>query len=304
MYKNVIFFNPFHNGDIHVSRTIVSQIINKMKKDYPETNFFYSHPNSSELLLDIKDLKYDHDKHKDIENIRLSKKIIGDTVYISTWYGQQNGSQGNKFGCTFDCIYTLMNYNCKDIFKFSLSDISKNPVDFFPTIDYSYFLIEKARSWLDSHTEKKIFVANGLALSGQAINFSMTPIIKELSQKHKDKVFILSNYESEINEPNVFYSKDIIDKIGGSDLNENAYLTENCDVLVGRGSGVSTFALTKNNMFNRNFKMLFFCGLIPPKKGKFFLERIFNSILNYSCDVEVSNESDYYNVLNMIDSKI
>lgn len=48
--KKLVFYNHFHNGDIHVSRSFVNFIVSKLKSK--EIEFSYVHKNSKDLLSD------------------------------------------------------------------------------------------------------------------------------------------------------------------------------------------------------------------------------------------------------------
>lgn len=79
MPKRIVFFNCFHNGDIHVSRGFVRQIMNKIKQLEPDTTFGYTHKMSAELLSDIPDLTFDRDAFKDREDIKIQEVASGTT---------------------------------------------------------------------------------------------------------------------------------------------------------------------------------------------------------------------------------
>lgn len=291
MPKRVVFFNPFHNGDIHVSRGFVRQIIEKVKQIDPHTTFSYSHKMAADLLIDIQGLTYDPNGLRTIANEHVGVHTNGETIYINTWYGQQQFKYMNRHGVSFDSLYAAIDDSCKAIWNFSLNDISTDPSVFFPTIDYTKFHVREAASWLTHHPEKKIFVSNGHALSGQSHNFAITPLIENLASRHSDYTFILSNVEGrKLALPNVYYSGDII-KRSGCDLNENAYLSEQCDTIMGRASGAFAFAETQNNMFQRTCKFLCFSNLVPQKEGQFWLADLMQDKIKYSATITVTNES-------------
>jgi len=50
----LIFYNNYHNGDIHLSRNFVKDIIKKTNYD----KYSYIHNNSSTILKDINNLTY------------------------------------------------------------------------------------------------------------------------------------------------------------------------------------------------------------------------------------------------------
>jgi hypothetical protein len=284
----VIFFNHFHNGDIHVSRGFVRQIMKRL----PEVSFAYSHRNYAGLLADIPGLDYDPNACNIVRNEHVGLMRVGDTVYMNTWYAQQNHKYMNKYGITMDALYEAFDDHCRSLWGFSLQDISSDPSVFFPSIDYSNFHIKEAQIWLNQNPERKIFVSNGKALSGQADNFDMTAIINRVAVKHPSTIFILSNQESPVTAPNIIYSSSIIKKPSGSDLNENAFLSEHCDVIMGRASGAFAFAETYNNMLNRKCKFVCFSNLVPPAGGQFWFSSLLQNKIKYVSDVIVTNESN------------
>lgn len=289
--KKIVFFNYFHNGDIHASRELVRQVIDKVKQIDSDISFSYAHRNPGNLLDDIPGLVFEPHFLGQTGNEHSNLNRVGDTVFFNTWYAQQNFRYMNRYGVTFDSLYNAFDDSCKSLWNFSLQDISNEPSIFLPTIDYSKFQIENAKNWLLNNPGKKIFVSNGQALSGQAHNFPMSPLISDLAIKHPDKIFILSNQETNVNLPNVFQSKDIISK-NGCDLNENAFISEHCDVIVGRASGTFSFALTQNNMLKRNCTFLCFSNLVPPPNGKFWLSDLLKDRIQYAANIVVGDEND------------
>ncbi len=302
----IVFFNCYHNGDLHVSREFINKIVQRVSQLSPGVNtFVYSHRNSSNLLADIPNLGFDYnalnDRKTDYDNLFR----VGDSWYINTWYAQQHHKFMNKYGMTMDCLYAALDETCKTLWSFSLSEISTDMSSFFPKIDYSKFDTESCKSWLSQHSEKKIFVANGHALSGQAVNFAMTPIIIDLANKHQDKTFILTNREQNAALPsNVVYSSDIIGARTQSDLNENSFLSTHCDTIIGRSSGASTFAMVQENLFQRPTKILYFTNIVPNPPNKFWSDEIFRDKINFSADIICTNESSTEAVRNIIDTNI
>lgn len=258
----------------------------------PSVQFFYGHRNSSDILADIPGLVYDPMALPTIGNDHIGRVNIGNVTYINTWYGQQTFKFMNRHGISYDTLYAAMNDHCQAVWGFSLADISNDPSTFYPSIDYSAFYTQQAKAWLDAHPQPKVFISNGQALSGQSHNFAITPIIQNIAQKYPEKNFILSNLEHyRLSLPNVFYSNEIIQK-GRFDLNENAFLSEHCDSIMGRASGALAFATTYNNMFKRQCKMLCLTNIIPRKEGKFWLADLLEDKLQYSATVSATDESN------------
>ena len=302
--KRIIFFNHFHNGDLHVSRGFIRLIINKVKQLDLNTEFTYSHRNSTDVLSDIPDLKFDPHPISTMNEAHSNLSIINNATCINTWYGQQQYKYMNRYGLTMDCLYSALDDSCKDIWGFSLSDLTADFSTFFPCIDYTKFGIESIKNWLSTHLQKKIFVANGHALSDQATNFEMTSLIIKLAQTHTDKIFILSNKEIDIQLPNnVIYSSSIINK-QSFDLNENSFLSTHCDVIIGRNSGASTFAMTQENLFQSKKKIILFTNIVPHPTNKFWADEIFKNKISYSADIVCTNEQDVEVIYNIINDKI
>lgn len=299
----VILFNHWHNGDVHLSRGVVRQMIKKVEQIAPATEFIYSHHNPSNLLLDIPNLGFDPDL---VNTVDQHDNLVhrNDTVFINSWYNQQHSRYMSRYGVSFDSLYAAFDDTCQSLWNFSLSDISTDVRDFFPVIDYEAYEIERARQWLSLHLGKKILVENGPANSGQAINFAMAPLILQAAQRHPDYSFILSQRENNTFPPNVFYTSDIIGRLEGSDLNEISFLSNYCDVVIGRASGVFSFALTRANLFERRVKFLCFSNLVPNKSNKFWLSSLLQDRVEYKSQFTVSGTSDIWQVVNLLSNAL
>ena len=57
MIENLVFYNHWQNGDVHVSRAFIDFCIKNIKAK----NYLYIHPKSKELLKDIP--HFQHQKH-------------------------------------------------------------------------------------------------------------------------------------------------------------------------------------------------------------------------------------------------
>lgn len=298
---NVVFYNHFHNGDVHASRGFVRQIMSKVTG----LNFIYTHRNASNLLSDIPNLKYDAYPLSVLNNNHAGVIVNGNDIFINTWYGQQHFKYMNRYGITIDSLYAAFDEACRTLWNFSLSDIQSDPRLFFPSIDYSKFEIAHAKAWLDRCVGRKVYVETAQAQSGQAHNFAMTPAIVELAQKHPDITFILSNQEGNYSLPiNVAYSASIIQKSSGSDLNENSFLSTYCDIIVGRASGAFTFALTQENLFVRSPKFLCFSNLVPQPPNKWWMSELLRDKVNYNAQFIVEDVSTTDRAKQIIDSHL
>lgn len=288
----VVFFNFYHNGDVHVSRGIVRKIVEKVHQIDPTITFEYSHRNPPNLITDIPGLSYNRHAIDSLRSDHDNLIRIDDTVFINTWYAQQHFKYMNRYGITIDSLYAALDDSCKSLWNFSLSDISTDISSFFPSIEYSKYEIGESQKWLGAHPETKILVENCEALSGQATNFSMTPIIVDLARQHPTKTFILTGSDGvRILPSNVVLASNIIKKNTRSDLNEISFLSTHCQTIIGRASGPFTFTLTQENLFKRPTKYLCFTNL-TTSSNKYWIGSLFQNQINYSANIIVSNESN------------
>jgi hypothetical protein len=296
----VIFFNCFHNGDIHVSRGMVRLIINKVRQIDPNTTFEYAHKNPGNLLADINGLTYNtgglsyiRSEHDNL--IRPNH----DTVLINTWYARQHHKYMNQHGITLDSLYAALSDSCRQVWGFRLDDLTQDVREFFPIIDYGAFHLESARRWLSHHPERKVLVENGQALSGQADNFPMNPIINRLATEFPETTFILTHDDKSALLPNMVQSSRIIQKTERSDLNEISFLSTHCDLIIGRASGAFTFCLTQENMFHRSPAYLCFAN-IETSSGKYWIGDLLKERVNYSAQLSIDPEIRPDHVANTI----
>jgi hypothetical protein len=302
--KRVVFFNYFHNGDVHLSRGLVRQIISKVHQTDPTVQFAYGHKNDPTLLSDIPNLGFDPNALSIINNEHANLHVVGETVYINTWYGQQHHKYMNRYGgLTMDTLYDALSESCQSLWNFSLSDISADPTIFFPIIDYSKYNIEPVQKWLDQHSGKKILIENGPALSDQATNFSMAPIITQIATKHPNVSFILTSRENIDMPSNIFQSSNITNRSTKTDLNEISFLSTYCDMVIGRSSGVFAFTMTQQNLFERKITFLSFSNF-SFQPGKYWLGDLLKNKITYNSPILFHNESNPNEVLKIIERNL
>lgn len=269
-FNKIIFYNHYHNGDIHVSRSFVNNISKKIKL-ISNIDIFYSHKNSDYLLKDL-DIKYLPNYIQNFKSINRDM-LLDKTLSINTWYGSFNKMYLKEHFITFDCLYFLFDDICKDRFGFSLSDLG-HPKIFLPQIDYSYFDTKNIDKFFNNFKNtKKILIANCKCMSAQCKYFDMIPIVKKLSKIYPDYIFLVTNPEENRNIgncKNVFMTPNIIQKSNGCDLNENSYISTFCDVIIGRASGPYTFSIVSDNLYRDAIFLCFYNKNINLVKKNWF----------------------------------
>lgn len=233
------FYNNWHNGDIHNSRGLITHIMKHMGVDNIYT---YRHINGPKLLLDV-NVQYIN------EQVNTNELVFyrDGELYINTWIAcidEQGHQFCSRFGCNdignmhlLNCIYRLLK---KDI-------VVTDEWELVSDINYGKYINNNILNFVKSDT-KDILLCNGPVLSGQAHNFSFTPIIYQLSDRYPDCRFILTQKDDQINKNNVYYTTDIIRDVGSSDLNEISYISTKSNIIVGRASGPFIFAQTRSTL--------------------------------------------------------
>lgn len=303
--KNIVFYNHFHNGDLHVSRSFIREIMAKIGSS---CSFTYSHKNNSGLLSDLPKLKIDSNL---LSSLPVEKTFFrhNETVFLNTWYNSGQSKYMSRHGLTFDTLYDLFDDFCLNGLKellnlsFSLSDLHPQPNDFFAKIDFSKFDLSKIEKLLQTNKQKKVLISNGSSLSGQAENFSFSPVINSLANNHPETLFFCTQKGNDIHpKSNIIFTSDLIGK--QCDLNEIAYLSSFCELIIGRASGPWTFAFNYHNLFERKVKFLTFCNLTPKYSNKFWLGDKFAGHISFSSEVICSSSYETNSVLNLIEQNL
>lgn len=254
--KNIVFFNYLNRGDIFCSRPFVQELIENIN-----VNFYYAH-NWGEVIL--RDLNLKYIQLNNLSGITPQREwsnnsIQGETVYINTWIGKYFNKLKPRCGeCNLLSLYELMYCEIYEFINntFNLNLKLKDVINYFPSIDYSYFNTDKVNKFIKKNQSKKILLCNGPALSGQCeYNGDMSEIIINLANKYKHICFIITQ-NINCNLENVKCTSDIIQS-NGCDLNEISHLSTFCDIIVGRSSGPFTFSNVKENIFDN--KKTFLC---------------------------------------------
>lgn len=241
MYKNIIFYNHFGAGDIFESREFVKEISRQIKSE----NYFYAHGKNPRILLDLPFLKYItvDEECQSMTAVRENKEA--NSLLINTWIGRDGKYVLPGIGCTVEMLYKMY----EDMLGIKLRG---SPIDYIPSIDYSYYDISKITNFFNTeHTYKKyIYISNGNVQSCQAENFDFTPSILELSKRHPNFLFFVTQPIDNTSD-NVLDANSLVD-VQGFNLNEFSYLSTFCDVLIGRNSGPHVFSWVSQNCFDKS----------------------------------------------------
>jgi hypothetical protein len=279
----VCFFNFYHNGDLFHSKPFVREVIKHLGKE----KVMYAHYKDPTAIkdLDITLVRLEGIDHK----TKVLRPRDPDILFLNTWIG----SYFDKY--TGECT---LNFNMKmwtDIYEEINTAFGKKmklgPVEnYLPYVDYSKFDVKNVNAFLDGDSKKKILFCNGPAMSGQCeYNGDMGEIITPLAMANPHITFITTKI-TKIGMSNIIDTSEIIQS-DRCDLNEIAYLSKYCDLVIGRNSGPFCFASTGENLndpaktfyaFGHQESDCFTMGI--PKKSNYIFEKyvsgdqLYNSI--------------------------
>jgi hypothetical protein len=262
MYK-IVFFNHYHRGDIFTHREFIRHLTIQL----PNVEFLYLHFNHPKLTRDLGIPCIGTPNHLDHHTkfyIDEDKKIL----YVNTWGGCDASIMNKNKGLNLHSLYDQWH----EIFSFISNKLNQDifvyadKEDYLPTIDFTYFDVTQIDQYLQSTVGKKrVLICNGAPKSGQSFLYNMESFIKEAADNFPIIDFICTQ-KFEKTQSNILFTDDLIgdteavdkrapweDKtLNICDLPEISYLSEHCDLIVGKNSGPSTFCETHANYMNPN----------------------------------------------------
>jgi len=263
----IVFFNHYHRGDIFTNRGYVVAITESLRN----FKFGYLHFNHPKLTRDIS-IKYEGQPLNFGKKDRF--KFENGCLYINTWMGAYKKSMNKFGGLNMSAMHEQWSIIFAEINKtFGASlELSSNKMKYLPNIDPSFLNLKNIDVYLESSKEhKKVILCNGVPKSFQSFQYDMSSQINQLAEEYPLVHFICT---TKIQTPcsNVLFTDDIIKDTEEEskrapwedrtqnicDLLEISYLSEGCDLIVGKNSGPFCFCETGRNYTNPNKKFLSF----------------------------------------------
>lgn len=265
--SKIVFFNHYHRGDLITHKEFIRQL----QQELTDCSFEYMHFNHPKLTRDL-----DIPKVGEPTNLDPKSPFYQDegVLYINTWIGchwdlfcEHGGINMNSLWNSWNRILDTVNAYFNTSIK-----LREEKESYLPTIDFSRFNLKSVEEFLKfSGDRKRVLICNGAPKSGQSFNSDMKEFLEPLSEKFKNVDFICTQKFSTTNK-NIYFTDEVIldtdieDKrapwedreINNCDLQEISYLSENCDLIVGKNSGPFVFCETKNNYMNPKKKFLSF----------------------------------------------
>lgn len=256
MIHTICFFNHWHNGDVFSGKGYMQDIIRQL----PNMKFQHAQLNN---LKSMRDLKCEHihvdqlprEVHSQVRYIDLNG-----VMYINTWVGCYGnavipvGEQHANWRSLF-----VMWKHIMEMLQITMAPELKVPgaygqtdlVQYIPETDWSCYDIQPALKFLGQHNRLALF-CNGLVRSTQSHIGLMEDAIQELCHNFPDISFVCTSKFEHANVPNLYFTDDIFAGVQGGDINEIAYLSTRCEMIVGKNSGPFMFTHVKENILDPN----------------------------------------------------
>jgi hypothetical protein len=263
----IVFFNHYHRGDIFTNRGYVVAI----KESLPNFEFGYQHYNHPKLTRDIS-IRYEG------EPVAFNKKerfkFENDCLYINTWMGSYKKIMKKHGGLNMSAMHEQWSIIFEEINKtFNVNlKLSSKKVRYLPDIDPALLSLSNIKDYLDKNQKfKKIIICNGAPKSAQSFQYDMSQQINALADEFPEIHFICTTKISSTNK-NVLFTDDIIkdeeeeqkrapweDRVQNNcDLLEISYLSQYCNLIVGKNSGPFCFCETGKNYLDETKHFLSF----------------------------------------------
>lgn len=241
----IVFFNHYHRGDLHTSKEFVRQVMNEVRG----YEFEYYHNNPHKLLSDLKIPTTGSPDFLDKTKPILKK---GDAIYVNTWVGSQWDVFCKHGGINMNTLYEQWYklFNAINKLTGSSLQLHNNKESYLPFMDFSDLNLAGIDRYLKSSKDKKrILICNNIPNSSQSFQASMDEFILPAVLENPQIDFICTNKVAGSSD-NLLYTDDIIQSNDDCDLQEISYLSNYCNVIIGKNSGPFVFCETYYNYMN------------------------------------------------------
>lgn len=262
--NKICFFNHWHNGDIFACKKYIQNLIAQLKP-IKQFEFIIAHPKNQKLLLDL-EARYeqitDHYSDPDkpfyfipVQNNVKSVFVGGDTLYINTWIGAYievfAPGEHHANWINLNRMWNIIHHNVANLMGITIVS-GFNPTAFIPSTIWERYDIDYVKKFVEGR-KNIVLICNGVVTSSQS-SYShvhhMDNIINSLANLNPNTDFVCTS-RSNSHHKNIYFTDDIFNGVVGGDLNEIAYLSTFCDVIIGKNSGPYMFCHVRDNMFRK-----------------------------------------------------
>ncbi len=256
MIHTICFFNHWHNGDVFSGKGYMLDII----KQLPEMKFQHAQLNS---LKSMRDLPCEH-IHTDSLPPQVTHQVryidVNGVFYINTWvgcYGNAVIPQGEQHANWYSLhrmwshIMEVLHLNLTPNLQYPKFDDMDSIMRYIPESDWSAYDISPALSFAAQHN-RMVLVCNGKVRSTQSHIGLMQAELEALCHDFPDVAFVCTTKFEHPGWSNLYFTDDIFANVQDGDINEIAFLSTRCEMIIGKNSGPFMFCHVKENILDPN----------------------------------------------------
>lgn len=301
MINRVIFYHHWHFGDGFVTKEYIRFAIRRLSQ-LGIKDFKYTHPCGPKALADLETEYIPWEVGKNIIPSMMAKIVIHEgTLFINTWIGPyfsffkptQHHGNFETLSITWKCLFMVLENTLSLVFGKSGSpvinlitnsdnlDASERLLasEMLPKTNWTFYNTAYADNFLKDRKDVVLF-CNSLTASEQT-KYSgielLENVINYVASKNPNTTFVCTK-KILINNPNqnIFFTDDIFKGVIGGDLNEIAYLSTFCKMIIGKSSGPYTFCHVNENIMRDD--CTFYC--ITDRQSDCLLYNFFDAKCN------------------------
>jgi len=252
MINTICFYNHWHNGDVFSGKGYMQEIMRQLSR------FRFQHAQLNSLKS-MQDLPCEH-IHTDQLPPSVSPHVryldVDGVFYINTWVGAYGNAviPVGEHHANWPSLHTMWAHIMEAIHQLLapeltfVDDIARH----IPTTDWSVYDTAAAEKFF-SGKSRVILFCNGLVRSTQSNLSLMEDVLEQLCHDYPDVSFVCTTkFENTFGAPNLYFTDDIFAGVKDGDINEIAYLSTRCEMIVGKNSGPFMFAHVKENIMDPN----------------------------------------------------
>jgi hypothetical protein len=246
--SKIVFFNHYHRGDLHTHKGFIAQIQNEL----PDINLEYLHRNPSRLTEEYGIPLMGLPEHLD-HRTPFYQDVENGTLFINTWAGTDLDRLCKYRGVNMDLLIDQWTGIFETINKFFSVDIKIREAkeSYLPVLNLDFVEKENVDAYIGSAQRKRVLICNNVPFSSQSFADDMSKFLIPIAENNLDVDVICTNkFETTLS--NIKFTSDIIKSTKDTDLLEISYLSNFCDVIVGKNSGPYVFCETYANYNNPN----------------------------------------------------
>jgi len=252
MINTICFYNHWHNGDVFSGKGYMQEIMRQL----PQFRFQHAQLNS---LKSMQDLPCEH-----IHTDQLPPGVTAHTryidvdgvFYVNTWVGAYGNAviPVGEHHANWPSLHVMWGH-IMEVLRQLLApglEFVDDIAQYIPTTNWNSYDTAPAEKFFSQKTRLILF-CNGLVRSTQSNLGLMEDVLEQMCHDHPDVSFVCtSRFDNTFGASNLYFTDDIFAGVQGGDINEIAYLSTRCEMIVGKNSGPFMFTHIKENIMDPN----------------------------------------------------